>query len=418
MVSKKQIEKREKYKAKKKKLKHAKMKNKQKKILEIRNEVNVTEDVEVIEPGLEEFFVENNVTEEFREIFMKFEPKLESEPSEEKDDDFNNEPMSQPEFYLSKKKLKKLNRPSVFELKQKVKRPEVVEWVDTTAKDSYFLVYLKSYKNSVLVPKHWSQKKKNFQIKRGSEKMPFMLPDFIEATGITKIRAQMRERDAGKLLKQRMRERMNPKLGRLDIDYQILHDSFFKHQKKPKMTIHGDIYHEGKENELKMRVYRPGQLSDELKLALGMPDGCPPPWLINMQRFGTPPAYPHLRIPGLNAPIPEGVSVLGSWGNNDKMIYSDPFNSMKNRFAAMDSEYSRSHWGEVIPDPEEDEANFIDEDEVEDDTSNFIRNASYTGFADLTRLINQNISMIKGTETVVGYETPAPVELRKNTNKV
>lgn len=33
----------------------------------------------------------------------------------------------------------KLNQPSVFELKQKIHWPDVVEWVDTTAKDSYFL---------------------------------------------------------------------------------------------------------------------------------------------------------------------------------------------------------------------------------------------------------------------------------------
>ena len=30
----------------------------------------------------------------------------------------------------------------------------------------------------------------------------------------------------------------------------------------------------------------------------------PPPWLIAMQRYGPPPSYPNLKIPGLNAPIP------------------------------------------------------------------------------------------------------------------
>jgi hypothetical protein len=30
----------------------------------------------------------------------------------------------------------------------------------------------------------------------------------------------------------------------------------------------------------------------------------PPPWLLNMQRYGPPPSYPNLKIPGLNAPIP------------------------------------------------------------------------------------------------------------------
>ena len=87
-------------------------------------------------------------------------------------------------------------------------------------------------------------------------------------------------------------------------------------------------------------------LSRELKDALGMPDGAPPPWLINMQvcsfnlnsaglllimplllanlnrcimfqRYGPPPSYPQLKIPGLNAPIPPGASFgyrPGEWG--------------------------------------------------------------------------------------------------------
>ncbi|ONK56352.1 uncharacterized protein A4U43_C10F7530 [Asparagus officinalis] len=62
---------------------------------------------------------------------------------------------------------------------------------------------------------------------------------------------------------------------------------------------------------------KPGMLSHELKEALGMPDGAPPPWLINTQRYGPPPSYPHLKIPGLNAPIPPGASFgyhPGGWG--------------------------------------------------------------------------------------------------------
>ncbi|MQL67733.1 hypothetical protein Taro_000021, partial [Colocasia esculenta] len=30
---------------------------------------------------------------------------------------------------------------------------------------------------------------------------------------------------------------------------QVLHDAFFKYQTKPKLTTHGDLYHEGKEFE-------------------------------------------------------------------------------------------------------------------------------------------------------------------------
>lgn len=33
-------------------------------------------------------------------------------------------------------------------------------------------------------------------------------------------------------------------MGKIDIDYQKLHDAFFRWQTKPKMTIHGDLYYE------------------------------------------------------------------------------------------------------------------------------------------------------------------------------
>ncbi len=35
--------------------------------------------------------------------------------------------------------------------------------------------------------------------------------------------------------------------------------------------------------QVKLREMKPGMLSQELKDALGMPEGAPPPWLINMQ---------------------------------------------------------------------------------------------------------------------------------------
>jgi splicing factor 3B subunit 2 len=49
---------------------------------------------------------------------------------------------------------------------------------------------------------------------------------------------------------------------------------------------------------VKLKDKKPGALSDELKAALGMPPTYPPPWLTNMQRYGPPPAYPNLRLPG------------------------------------------------------------------------------------------------------------------------
>ena len=66
---------------------------------------------------------------------------------------------------------------------------------------------------------------------------------------------------------------------------QVLHDAFFRFQTKPPMTRPGDLYYEGKEFEVKMKEKTPGQLSADLRSALGMADDLtPPPWLINMQR--------------------------------------------------------------------------------------------------------------------------------------
>ena len=218
---------------------------------------------------------------------------------------------------MSKREKKKQKRLSVAVLKQIVLRPEVVEVWDVTSSDPVLLVYLKSYRNTVPVPRHWCQKRKYLQGKRGVEKPPFELPDFIAATGISRIRQALVDQEEQKKLKQKQREKMQPKMGKMDIDYQVLHDAFFKHQTKPKLSTVGDLYYEGKEFEVKLKEKRPGQLSDELKAALGMPENAPPPWLINMQRYGPPPSYPNLKIPGLNAAIPAGAQFgyhPGGWG--------------------------------------------------------------------------------------------------------
>ena len=95
---------------------------------------------------------------------------------------------------LSKRKLKKLNRLSVAELKQLVTRPDVVEMHDVTAKDPGLLVHLKSIRNTVPVPRHWCFKRKYLQGKRGIEKPPFDLPEFIKKTGIMEMRAALQVR--------------------------------------------------------------------------------------------------------------------------------------------------------------------------------------------------------------------------------
>ena len=316
---------------------------------------------------------------------------------------------------LSKRKMKLLKRMSIAELKQTVSRPDVVEMHDVTAKDPKLLVLLKATRNTVPVPRHWCFKRKYLQGKRGIEKPPFDLPEFIKRTGIMELRAALQEKEDQKTLKAKMRDKVRPKMGKIDIDYQKLHDAFFKWQTKPKMTIHGDLYYEGKEFETKMKDKKPGEMSDDLRIALGMPVGAnahkvPPPWLIAMQRYGPPPSYPNLKIPGLNSPIPEGCSFgyhAGGWGkppvdNMGKPIYGDVFGTSNKDFEIpmAEEEVEKTLWGELESESEE-ESELEEESEEEDKTG--MVTPGETGL-----VTPSGISSLPA-----GLETPDMIELRK-----
>lgn len=130
-------------------------------------------------------------------------------------------------------------------------------------------------------------------------------------------------------IRQKNRARVSGKTGAVDVDYRTLYDAFFKHQTKPtNLTQFGDLYYEGKELEVDTNR-RPGVLSDKLREALGMTsENDPPPWLLNMQRYGPPPGYPSLKIPGLNAPLPSVECQYGyhpgGWGKPPVDPYGRP----------------------------------------------------------------------------------------------
>uniref|UniRef100_A0A8D3BS21 Splicing factor 3b, subunit 2 n=1 Tax=Scophthalmus maximus TaxID=52904 RepID=A0A8D3BS21_SCOMX len=320
---------------------------------------------------------------------------------------------------MSKKKLRRMNRLTVAELKQLVARPDVVEMHDVTAQEPKLLVHLKATRNTVPVPRHWCFKRKYLQGKRGIEKPPFELPEFIKRTGIQEMREALQEKEDAKTMKTKMREKVRPKMGKIDIDYQKLHDAFFKWQIKPKLTIHGDLYYEGKEFETRLKEKKPGDLSDELRIALGMPVGpnahkVPPPWLIAMQRYGPPPSYPNLKIPGLNSPIPENCTFgyhAGGWGKPPvdemgKPLYGDVFGTNAADFQAKADEEEVDHtpWGELEP---SDEESSEEEEEEESDEEK----PDETGFftpADSGLITPGGFSSVPA-----GMETPELIELRK-----
>jgi splicing factor 3B subunit 2 len=281
------------------------------------------------------------------------------------------------EHKLSKKARKAQNKLSVAELKALVRKPETVDWTDTSASDPRLLVHIKSYRNVVPVPIHWSLKREYLSSKRGVEKPAFQLPKFIQETGIAEMRDAVLEKREEATLKQKQRERVAPKMGKLDIDYQKLYEAFFRFQTKPELTRYGEVYYEGKEYETNLRHLRPGELSEELKEALNIPPGAPPPWLINQQRFGPPPSYPALKIPGLNAPPPPG----GQWGfhpggygkppvdeYNRPLYGGDIFGVLQPQVNAQLGEpVEKTLWGELQePEDESEEEEESDEEEADD----------------------------------------------------
>ena len=324
--------------------------------------------------------------EMYKDVIGKFQEADKEDPSTkepdkpevyyDEDDDIPDEEEEANQLKMSKKKRKEQNKLSVAELKAMVQKPEIVDWTDTSATDPRLLVHIKSYRNVVPVPSHWSLKREYLSSKRGVEKAAFSLPKFIQETGIAEMRDAALEKQDQASLKQKQRERVQPKMGKLDIDYQKLYEAFFRFQTKPELTRYGEVYYEGKEYETNLKHLRPGELSEELKDALNIPPGAPPPWLINQQRFGPPPSYPALKTPGLNAPPPPG----GAWGfhpggygkppvdeYNRPLYGGDIFGVLQpQQNTQLGEPVVKNRWGELQEPEEESEEEESEEEEEED----------------------------------------------------
>ncbi|KAM9895966.1 hypothetical protein OXX69_010827, partial [Metschnikowia pulcherrima] len=246
---------------------------------------------------------------QYAEIFHKFEPKPETKSqvvlytasdasASSSDIDSDNDSSTRP---LSKRQRRIREKIPISVLKSATSKPQAVEWYDADAPDPYMAVFMKTALNHVNVPSHWQQKKEYLSSKRGLERAPFQLPKYIANTGI----AEMRNHDADSL-KKSQRDRVQPKMGRLDIDYQRLHDAFFKHQTKPRVLAFGEVYSEGRETSdqhlKEVARMRPGRISKALRAAVGMSENeaVAPPWITVMHELGKPPSYSHLIIPGLD----------------------------------------------------------------------------------------------------------------------
>jgi splicing factor 3B subunit 2 len=259
---------------------------------------------------------DSDLLEQFQSVFTKFNTKpeadetaivkkepedLEDQFSDSEDDDEDDD--KEGDKTISKTQLKKQNKIPLAILKASTPNPQLIEWYDADAPDPYLLISMKLQPNCIQVPGHWAAKRDYLANRKGIERLPFKLPKFIADTGISEMRGSNEE-----TLKQQQRAKVQPKTGRLYIDFNRLHDAFFKFQTKPRLFGFGDVYYEGREDtdviSEEVLNLKPGVVSSELRKALGMPEhdfSIPPPWLSIMKQAGKPPTYENLVIPGVDS---------------------------------------------------------------------------------------------------------------------
>merc|ERR550514_490934 len=135
----------------------------------------------------------------------------------------------------------------------------------------------------------------------------------------------------------------------------------------------------------------------------------PPPWLINMQRYGPPPSYQGLKIPGLNSPIPAGCRYgYGpyEWGKppvdqNGHPLYGSVFSTtetLDNVIKAEENVDKTFEWGRI------EELSEVDETIGFEDSHNRPRanKGIYSTATPLSSQVSQNM------------ETPSILSLRKD----
>ena len=132
----------------------------------------------------------------------------------------------------------------------------------------------------------------------------------------------------------------------------------------------------------------------------------PPPWLWMQQRYGPPPSYPNLRIPGLNSPIPPGCQYgnhAEGWGRppvdeQGRPLYGDVFGVYVEEKATKKlNPEEEKLWGEI---PE----NAVEEDEEEEE-----REAEVPGEEEK----KEEEVPVPADVVIPGSETPAAIQLRK-----
>lgn len=132
----------------------------------------------------------------------------------------------------------------------------------------------------------------------------------------------------------------------------------------------------------------------------------PPPWLWMQQRYGPPPSYPNLRIPGLNSPIPPGCQYgnhAEGWGRppvdeQGRPLYGDVFGVYVEEKATKKlNPEEEKLWGEI---PE----NAVEEEDEEEERETEMP---------VEEEKKEEEVPVPADVVIPGSETPAAIQLRK-----
>jgi splicing factor 3B subunit 2 len=111
---------------------------------------------------------------------------------EEDNDNIPDEEAEQAAPRKSKKQRKRENKLSVAELKAMARKPEMVEWTDADSSDPRLLLSIKSHRNVVPVPAHWSLKREVSSVFR-SYVLDLRITSLTPSTAVSVLEKRHRE---------------------------------------------------------------------------------------------------------------------------------------------------------------------------------------------------------------------------------
>lgn len=227
---------------------------------------------------------------------------------------------------------RKRNRVSILELKVDILSSfgddaedlaKTVDEYDVTAEDPLFTLLLKNMRNTVAVPSHW--------VKRS-----FFLDDQIDRDKATHIvSSEMELTDVATIRRLTLRE-LGERASGQDIGNFLrcfctgspLETKTFG----VRLSGPGDAFEERK--VWPKKAFTPGVISARLTEALGIQSPLTPPqWIRSIQEMKRlPPAYPTMRIPGVNAPLPQGARFDAGNHGGSRQEWGGPPRDEKGKF--------------------------------------------------------------------------------------